>query len=163
MLLLRSLGALDWFMIVAWGIIFVVTLIIELETADLVTVWFSLSALITLICGVLFLKPLHQIFLFLGLSILFVLLTKPLAKKRMRGTYVRTNTDRLIGMVAIVTKEITPNEIGEVKVDNELWRAVNYEGLSFNVGEEVIVDAISGIKLVVSKANGNGNVEILKK
>ena len=131
------------------------------ETADLVTIWFSLSALITLICGVIFLKPLYQILLFLVLSVVLILATKPLAKKRMRGTYVRTNTDRFIGMVAVVTKEILPNEIGEVKIDNQLWRAVNNEGLAFQPGEKVIVDAISGIKLVVSKIDGN--VELLKK
>ena len=121
LLILKSLGPIDWFMVAAWGIIFVVTLIIELETADLVTIWFSLSALITLICGVIFLKPLYQILLFLVLSVVLILATKPLAKKRMRGTYVRTNTDRFIGMVAVVTKEILPNEIGEVKIDNQLW------------------------------------------
>jgi membrane protein implicated in regulation of membrane protease activity len=64
-------------------------------------------------------------------------------------------------MVAVVTKEILPNEIGEVKIDNQLWRAVNNEGLAFQPGEKVIVDAISGIKLVVSKIDGN--VELLKK
>ncbi len=99
--------------------------------------------------------------LFLVLSVVLILATKPLAKKRMRGTYVRTNTDRFIGMVAVVTKEILPNEIGEVKIDNQLWRAVNNEGLAFQPGEKVIVDAISGIKLVVSKIDGN--VELLKK
>lgn len=161
LLILKSLGPIDWFMVAAWGIIFVVTLIIELETADLVTIWFSLSALITLICGVIFLKPLYQILLFLVLSVVLILATKPLAKKRMRGTYVRTNTDRFIGMVAVVTKEILPNEIGEVKIDNQLWRAVNNEGLAFQPGEKVIVDAISGIKLVVSRIDGN--VELLKK
>ena len=161
LLILKSLGPIDWFMVAAWGIIFVVTLIIELETADLVTIWFSLSALITLICGVIFLKPLYQILLFLVLSVVLILATKPLAKKRMRGTYVRTNTDRFIGMVAVVTKEILSNEIGEVKIDNQLWRAVNNEGLAFQPGEKVIVDAISGIKLVVSKIDGN--VELLKK
>lgn len=135
LLILKSLGPIDWFMVAAWGIIFVVTLIIELETADLVTIWFSLSALITLICGVIFLKPLYQILLFLVLSVVLILATKPLAKKRMRGTYVRTNTDRFIGMVAVVTKEILPNEIGEVKIDNQLWRAVNNEGLAFQPGE----------------------------
>jgi membrane protein implicated in regulation of membrane protease activity len=163
LLLFRSLEVIDWVMIVSWGIIFIITLIIELETMDLVTVWFCLSALITLILGVLFLKPLQQILFFLGFSVLLILITKPLAKKRMRGSYVRTNTDRLIGMVAVVTKEIFPNQIGEVRVDNQLWLAVNHEGLNFSVGEEVLVDAISGIKLVVSKLHGNGNIELLKK
>jgi membrane protein implicated in regulation of membrane protease activity len=161
--LLKTLSPLDWVMIVSWGVIFVVTLIIELETMDLITIWFSFSALVTLICGVLFLKPLHQIIFFVGLSIILILLTKPLAKKKMRGTFVKTNTDRLIGMLAVVTKEIVPNEIGEVRVESQLWRAVNYEELNFAVGEKVLIDAISGIKLVVSKIENAGNIEILRK
>lgn len=161
LILLRTLGAVDWVMIVAWGIIFIITLIIELETMDLITIWFSLSALITLILGVFFLEPLYQIILFVGLSILLILLTKPLAKKKMRGTFVKTNSDRFIGMVAIVTKEIKPDEIGEVKADNQLWRAVNNDGFSFEIGEKVLVDAISGIKLVVSKIEKTNNIEIL--
>ena len=72
LLLFRSLEVIDWVMIVSWGIIFIITLIIELETMDLVTVWFCLSALITLILGVLFLKPLQQILFFLGFSVLLI-------------------------------------------------------------------------------------------
>jgi membrane protein implicated in regulation of membrane protease activity len=79
----------------------------------------------------------------------------------MQKDIIKTNSDRLIGMVGIVTQAIVPNEIGEVKVDNNLWRAVNNDNLSFVVGEKVLIDAIVGIKLVVSKIGGNNNVEVL--
>jgi membrane protein implicated in regulation of membrane protease activity len=162
-LLLKALGPIDWVMVVAWAIIFLVTLFIELETMDLVTIWFCLSSLVSLILGVLFLKPIWQIILFLVLSIGLILLTKPLAKKKMKTGIIRTNTDRFIGEIGIITQKILPNEIGEVKIENQLWRAINHEGLVFEPGEAVIIDAISGIKLVVSKINGSGTVDLIKK
>jgi len=163
MLFLKQFGTLDWFMVVAWGVIFLVTLFIELETMDLITIWFCISALVTCVFGIMFLAPIWQCVMFVGLSFALIIITQPLAKKRMKTGIIKTNTDRLVGEIGIVTKEIVPNEIGEIKVENQLWRAINNEGLSFTVGEEVMIDAISGIKLVVSKVDGDGNVEIIKK
>jgi membrane protein implicated in regulation of membrane protease activity len=81
----------------------------------------------------------------------------------MKTGIIRTNTDRFIGEIGIITQKILPNEIGEVKIENQLWRAINHEGLVFEPGEAVIIDAISGIKLVVSKINGSGTVDLIKK
>lgn len=159
--LLNDIQPLDWFMIIAWGIVFVVTLIIELETADLTTIWFCISSIIALICGIMFAPPMWQIVIFIVSSGILILATKPLVKKFTKNERIRTNADRVIGMTGMVTKAIVPGEIGEVKVDNNLWRAVNNEGLSFAVGEAVSIDAISGIKLVVSKLNGNSHIQIL--
>jgi membrane protein implicated in regulation of membrane protease activity len=162
MLILKDMEFMDWTMVVFWAVIFVITLIIELETADLTTIWFCISSVVALVAGIAFANPITQIIIFVALSLVLILATRPLVKNKMRATVIRTNTDRLIGMVAIVTKEIVPNEIGEVKVSNEFWRAVNYDGLSFEVGESISVDSITGIKLVVSKLDGNSNIEIIK-
>ncbi|HNZ49972.1 MAG TPA: NfeD family protein [Bacilli bacterium] len=161
MLFLRAFEPVDWVMMVAWIIVFIVTLIIELETTNLTTIWFCLSSVVTIICGVLFAGPYLQIVIFVVLSLVLILATRPLTRKMMRKDIIKTNTDRLIGMIAVVTKEIHPNEIGEVKVENNLWRAINNDDLSFAVGEKVLIDAIVGIKLVVSKVDGNQNLEIL--
>jgi membrane protein implicated in regulation of membrane protease activity len=161
MLFLRALGTIDWIMMVAWVVVFILTLVIELETMNLTTIWFCVSSVITIICGILFAGPYLQIGIFVALSIILVLATRPLTKKMMSRDIIKTNSDRLIGMIGIVTKAIIPNEIGEVKVDNNLWRAVNNDNLSFDVGEKVLIDAIVGIKLVVSKIEGNTNVEVL--
>jgi membrane protein implicated in regulation of membrane protease activity len=161
MLFLRAFSSIDWIMMATWVVIFIFTLIIELETMNLTTVWFCVSSVVTIICGVLFANPYVQVAIFVGLSIVLVLATRPLTKKMMQRDIIRTNTDRLIGMVAVVVKEIVPNEIGDVKVDNNLWRAINNDNLSFAVGEKVLIDAIVGIKLVVSKIDGNTNVEVL--
>ena len=73
------------------------------------------------------------------------------AKKMQQKEIIRTNSDKVIGRIAVVTKNISDDEIGEVKIEGREWRAINNDGLSFQAGEKVIVDAISGTKLIVSK------------
>ena len=50
-----------YIMIAVWAIIFIVTLIIELETADLTTIWFCVSSLVTLICTLCGVKETNQL------------------------------------------------------------------------------------------------------
>ena len=79
----------------------------------------------------------------------------------MRRSIIKTNADRLVGTIATVTKGFEMGEIGEVKVDSIFWRAINLDGLSFTEGEKVMIDAITGTKLVVSKLDENKKIEIL--
>lgn len=148
-------------MIAIWAVIFVVTLIIELETADLTTIWFCVSSLITLICSFFSLDILYQIIIFVALSFVLILATRPLTKKMMNKDIIHTNTDKLVGMIATVTKKIVDGEIGEVKVDNNLWRAISIDGISINENEKVIVNSLSGNKVVVSKIKSDNDIEIL--
>ena len=64
---------------------------------------------------------------------------------------VPTNSDRLIGMTAIVTKEIPEDEKGEVKAEFQKWPAISKNNKSFSVGEKVLIVEISGNKLVVEE------------
>lgn len=148
-------------MIAIWAVIFVVTLIIELETADLTTIWFCVSSLITLICSFFSIDILYQIIIFVALSFILILSTRPLTKKMMNKDIIHTNTDKLVGMIATVTKKIVDGEIGEVKVDNNFWRAISIDGISINENEKVIVNSLSGNKVVVSKIKSDNDIEIL--
>ena len=58
-----------------------------------------------------------------------------------------TNIDRIIGMKALVTKDI--KDIGEVKVDGKIWTAVSDEILS--AGDYAKVLEINSTKLKVEK------------
>ena len=106
-------------------------------------------------------KPLYQVIIFLAVSVVLILATRPLTKKMMKQEIIHTNTDRLIGMIATVTKDIIEDGIGEVKVDNSLWRAVSIDGININVGEKVIVNSLSGNKVVVSKINTKNDIEYI--
>jgi membrane protein implicated in regulation of membrane protease activity len=140
-----------WIMIAIWSVFIIVTVIIELETADLITIWFTAGAVGALIAAAFEIAPLIQIGIFLVISILLLLITRPLTKNISQKNFVRTNADRVIGMIATVTIDVTPDEIGEVKVGSVLWRAISLDQHSYQIGEKVQVDAISGTKLIISK------------
>lgn len=150
----------EWLMVALWGVVFVTTLVVELCTANLTTIWFCVASALTLICAALQVNPGLQVIIFVFLSLVLVFATRPLTKKMMNTEIVHTNSDKVIGMIGIVTKDIVEDEIGEIKVDNNLWRAVSLSG-DAHVGEKVSVVSISGNKVVVSKAatkNGEENI-----
>ncbi|MDD3107271.1 MAG: NfeD family protein [Bacilli bacterium] len=150
-----------WVMLSIWALIFIITLVIELGTADVTTIWFCLGSLIALICAAIPLDPFIQILVFMGSSIILILLTKPLTKKMMNREIIRTNADKIVGMIGVVTKTIFPDEIGEIKVDNSTWRAMCNESITVEVGEKVLISAVSGNKAVVTKISNHSNIEIL--
>lgn len=140
-----------WIMIGLWIVFIIVSVIIEIETADLITIWFSIGAVGALIAAAFSAPPLVQVCLFIGISVLLLLVTRKLTKNMSDKNFVRTNADRVIGSIVTVTKEVHPNEVGEVIVGSVLWRAASVSTYSFSIGEKVIVEAISGSKLIISK------------
>ena len=51
---------------------------------------------------------------------------------------IATNSDRLIGKIAIVTKEIVEDGKGQVKVEYQNWPAITKDTGTFKVGEKVL-------------------------
>lgn len=152
-------NSLFWIMMFIWIAIFVGTLVIEINTADITTIWFCLSALVCFILSLFNVNYIIQIVVFCVSSISLLLITRPLTKNMMNKTLIRTNADRVFDTIATVTKTITNEEIGEVKIENELWRAVSFEDDYIESGEKVIVHSFNGNKVVVSKANKSKNVK----
>ena len=146
---------IPYIMIGLWIVFIIVSIIVEFETNDLVSIWFTIGAIGALIAAALKAKPLTQVIIFVVISAILLLATRPFVKKLMSKGVVPTNVDRLIGTVGIITKEVTPYEVGEIKVNNTLWRATSFENLSFNVGEKALIKAISGTKIVITKLNEN--------
>lgn len=132
-----------------WVIIIVILAIIEFATINLTTIWFILSGIVALIMS-FFTDNLYlefSVFVILGIILFFT--TRPLLVKWLKVTPSKTNLDRVIGMTGKVTKEIVPNEIGEVKVDGKTWSAISKE--TIKNGELVEIIKIDGVKLLVTK------------
>ena len=147
-------------MIIVWSVFIVVSAIIEIETQDLITIWFTLGAVIALIACALKADTLVQLILFLVVSTIAIFCTRPLAKRMQEKEIIKTNADRVVGTVAIVTKEISSDTIGEVKEGSRLWRAIPLTNEKFSVGEKVLVNAISGTKLIVSSINQSEEITL---
>ena len=136
-------------MTIFWFILFIVMLVVEFLTAGLVSIWFAFGALCTMLIAYLTDILVIQIASFIIISILTLILTKPLIKKFKVFDVQPTNSDRVIGKIADVTKDITPNNFGEVKIFGNYWTAISEEKIK--AGTKVRVKSIDGVKLIVEK------------
>ncbi len=143
---------MDIIVIIAWFIVIIVTAFIEINTMDLTSIWFSIGALVSFVLAIIGLAIWWQVAAFLIISIALLLSVRPLAKNYLKTKVVSTNADRLIGKIAICTREIRPGERGEVKIDGQFWSAVTADEDTIHVEDRVEILAIEGVKLIVVKA-----------
>ena len=136
-------------MAIYWCMACLVLLFIEISTVNLVSIWFAIGSLFAMILAIFTDNFLLQLIMFIVISIIALLITKPLVKKFRKTDIVPTNLDRGIGKRADVIKEITADKYGEVKVLGVVWTAAG-DG-NFKVGDKVIVKSIDGVKLIVEK------------
>ena len=106
-----------------WLIIIILLSIIEAFTINLVSIWFIVSGIITLVISLFTNNIIIQIAVFILLGVILLLSTKNILQKYLTSKNEKTNYDRIIGMKGIVTEKIIKNTVGEVKVDGKLWSA----------------------------------------
>ncbi len=138
--------------IALWAIIMVLMLIVEASTAALLTVWFAfgaLAALIAALLGATFGVQIAVFFLVSGLMLAFLL---PYARRKIELKKTATNADRIIGAEGIVTETIDEVQgTGQIRVMGAVWSARSQSGISIEIGAKIKVDAIQGVKAVVSR------------
>ena len=139
------------YMIIIWAILIIVAALIEINTMDLTSIWFSIGALLAFILAVGQAPLWLQFTVFIGASLILILSVRPIAKKYLRTNVINTNSDRLVGKVAICTKHIPAGERGEVKIDGKYWMAITTSEDDIEADEKVEVLAIEGVKLVVDR------------
>lgn len=139
---------------ILWLAALIVLLIVEFLTMGLTTIWFAGGALIALIaalCG----APLWlQIVLFIVVSIVLLLVTRPIAMKYWNKDRIKTNAESLIGQTALVTEEIDNLKAqGVVTVNGNEWTARSADNRLIPKDAVVIIKEIQGVKLLVEEKN----------
>ena len=112
-------------MIIIWVAILVVSLIIEIQTAELVAVWFMPGALASLVLSIIGVDEWIQWVVFIVVSAVLMLLGFTVIRKKFFKNHgkEKTDTDRLIGQTAIVTERIDNSvQTGAVKLDGTYSR-----------------------------------------
>lgn len=136
----------------AWLAALIVFAAAEGATSQLVSLWFmggALAAMIAAICGAALWL---QITLFFAVSVILLLLLRPMLKKYLNPHLVPTNADRNIGMTAVVVEAIDNlHATGRVKVDGKDWAARSEDGKPIAQGEKVVVRRIEGVRLYVER------------
>ena len=136
---------------IVWLIVFVVTIIVEAMTVGLVSIWFTIGAIGGFIASLFTNDYLIQTAVFIIISILSLIVTRPIVKKILPKGVPKTNVNELIGKTALVTKELSDKKIGQVKVSGQIWSALNKEKEILSIDTEVEILSIEGVKLIVRK------------
>lgn len=143
------------YMVWIWLAVFVLAFIIETITQDLVSIWFGLGALVS-VC-ISFVTPWWvQIIVFVVVSSITLIATRPLVKKILDRAERKTNSDEFIGQKVKVITDITKFDGGEVKLNGIIYTAILKETDEETIKVDSIVEviAIKGNRLVVKNIEG---------
>ena len=138
-------------LVYVWLITLVVLIVIEIFTLGLTTIWFAGGALIALFLAMAGVSVYVQLGIFLVVSLILMIGTRPWAMKFFNREREKTNMDGIIGKQAIVLAEIDNlKEKGQVSLNGMEWsaRALVEESV-IPAGAVVKVKAVEGVKLIV--------------
>ncbi len=135
-----------------WLALVVVFGVLEAITAQLVSIWFVIGCVAALCTYFLGASVLVQTAVFVAVSALVLLLTRPFVRKITMKKFQPTNADSFIGLDAVVTKTIDNiRAVGTVKVKGVEWTARSESPEIIEEGEIVTVKSIEGVKLIVER------------
>lgn len=150
MSILEALHILSpWF----WFSVGIICLIIEIITPGLFyAATLSIAAFITGIISFFITDKFILLLVFAVLSIVSVYFIKPFLQKafRLDENTTLSNVDSIIGKTGLVTKEITADQKGLVKINGEVWTATTETG-TLPVQTKIVVQKVEGVTLFVSK------------
>ena len=138
---------------ICWLAVLIVLLLVEIATLGLTTIWFAGGALVACVAAFLHASIWVQIVLFLVVSVLLLLFTRPVAVRYMNKNRTKTNVDSMAGKEAVVTEDIDNLKAqGVVQVNGLEWtaRAENNQDV-IPKGSVVEVTRVDGVKLIVRK------------
>jgi membrane protein implicated in regulation of membrane protease activity len=140
------------YMIWIWLGIFVLSFILEAITQDLVSIWFGLGALVC-VCISGFTEWWVQLIVFVAVSAIALLATRPLVKKILDRNERKTNSDDYVGQKVKTITDVTKFDGGEVKLNGIVYTAILMEDSDETIEKDIVVEvvAIKGNRLVIKK------------
>lgn len=138
--------------LIFWLVVVVILVAAELATIQLVAIWPAIGGVAAMLAASFGQPLLVQFLLFVGVSAILLLFTRPFVKRFIRTPpHTFTNADRLIGRDAVVCDDIDNlTETGAVNVSGVTWTARSTSGQSIPKGSTVRIERIEGVKLIVS-------------
>lgn len=145
--------------VIFWLILLLLLVAIEVATLGLTTIWFAGGALIAVIAAALNAPLFLQIALFLAVSVVLLVFTRPVAVRYFNKDRTKTNVESLVGQKGIVVKEVNNLEgTGQVSLNGMEWSARSIDGKGpIPEGAVVVVREIRGVKLMVQESAADEN------
>ena len=140
------LSNLPWF----WLIMLVVFVVIEAFTMSLTTIWAALSSLPLIFIAKTGLPFKWQLLIFVLLTLLLIIFTRPFAVKKLKLGKDKTNVNNMEGQEILVTKSILQFQKGEAKSKNGVfWTVTSADGTEIPENTICIVTKVQGNTLEI--------------
>ncbi len=136
-----------------WIIVGVLTSATEIFIPTFFLFWFGLGAFAAAISS-LFVDLMVQIIIFIVVSAILVIFTRPLALKvlQRKDSPRKISIDEIIGQRALVIETIDRQKgKGKIKINGDIWRAITDDGSIIDINSYVTILRIEGTKTVVRK------------
>lgn len=135
-----------------WFSVIILTVVVESQTADLVSIWFAPGAFVAMILAFCEIHVGVQLAVFVGITVLCLILGFAFIRPRMKAKnkIEKTNADALAGKLALVEEDVDNTAAkGAVKINGQLWTARTEDPSDKPVkGEWVEIIRVEGAKLI---------------
>lgn len=135
-----------------WFCVLLFSLLIEIVTVQLISIWFCVGAAVALVASWCGIQSSVQIILFVAVSGLCLAFIYPPIAKSIKKRTQNLNANRIIGESGIVSEDIVANDgTGQIKVLGETWSAKpkDPETKYIKAGTPIEVVSIEGVKAVI--------------
>lgn len=137
-----------------WLVLMILFLIAESESVAIVSLWFAVGSLVSILVSLLGFSFRVQVIVFLIVSIISLASLRPFVRKFLLPKNSHTNLDLVIGSVGLITVPVDNiTAQGQVKLGTMYWSARSTSGEPIPDGTLVQVDRIEGVKVFVSIVN----------
>jgi len=138
-----------------WILLGVVFIVLEIFTPGFFLFLTGIAAIVT--GGLSYLFPTViwlQWAFFVVLTVLALVFLRGVLLNKVQPTESKnSNVDGLIGKKALVIRTIEPESLkGQVRIEGEIWLAQTTDGSVISEQEEVVVQGVSGTKLIVGRS-----------
>ena len=135
-----------------WLGVIVATFVVECSTMELVSIWFTLGAIIPFIfAGTGVVGREVQIIIFVVLSAIMILCLRKVTKKWLLKNTAKDKLNTVIGTKVKMLDDLGVDDVGHIKINGVVWTAISEQDKKIKEGEMVEIVKISGNKAIVKK------------
>lgn len=139
--------------IYVWLALTIFFLAVELATVGLVSIWFAAGSLAALIVSFFGGNIYIQTGVFIVVSLIMLLLTRPFAQKHINRKMQKTNVDSIIGEKIVLTEDVDNfRQTGKAFVQGQEWSVrASDDDRHYKSGSMVQIVAVRGVMLIVEE------------
>lgn len=142
---------MEAYMWIVWLSLFILSVVIEALTTELVSFWFAGGALVSLILSFIPGVPFWiEIIVFTLVSALLLFALRPLVKKFLSKSSPKSNVEGMIHRVSTLEEDLSFLKPSKIYIGDVLWDVITErKDLFLEKGKLVEVVGVSGNKLIV--------------